>query len=204
MHRNNLLTQLNVYRAVNDEEEQSRLRTIEFVKTTSRCFERSNPQGHITGSAWLLDRTGRRVLLTHHRKLNRWLQLGGHADGNPDVLQVAIEEAQEESGIIDIAPVTENIFDVDVHLIPARKNDPEHFHYDIRYLLRVTDSEEYKISHESIDLKWVSPDEFSKIPIDRSVQRLYEKWIHFRDPETIHSDPDRGISIAKSSFFLPS
>lgn len=198
MHRNNLLAQLNIYRAENEEEEQYKLRTIKFVKTTSDCFERSNLPGHITGSAWLLDRTGNRVLLTHHRKLNRWLQLGGHADGNPDVLQVALQEAREESGIINIAPVSENIFDVDVHLIPARKNVLEHLHYDIRYLFRVTDSEEYKISHESIDLKWVSQDEFSQIQVDQSVQRLYEKWIHFRDPKTQHPVPDRGISIANA------
>src|SRR6056297_1200916 len=97
------------------------------------CFERSNFQpGHVTGSAWLVDDSGENVLLTHHRKLDAWLQLGGHSDGDPDTAAVARREAEEESGLA-VELVSRDILDVDVHEIPARKSDPAHFHFDVRF-----------------------------------------------------------------------
>lgn len=98
-------------------------------------FRRERLAGHFTASAWLVDATGTRVLLTHHRKLDRWLQLGGHADGVRDFARVALTEAEEESGLADLS-VEPDIFDLDAHDIPEHKGVPAHVHYDVRFVVR--------------------------------------------------------------------
>ncbi|MEK6676417.1 MAG: NUDIX hydrolase [Planctomycetota bacterium] len=178
MHRNSLLQLLEVYVPEDDTDRAQRDRIVGFVRENPDCFERTLPIGHITGAAWLLDRSRSRVLLTHHRKLGRWLQLGGHADGDPNVLEVALREAREESGIGDIRPLSTAIFDVDVHPIPARDSEPQHFHYDIRFLLGVTDTEEFEVSEESHDLAWVAMSEVPNIDTDGSVLRMHRKWLN--------------------------
>src|SRR3954463_9092998 len=103
---------------------------IRFVTAHPDCLERSCVPGHLTGSAWIVSPDRSRTLLTHHLKLDKWLQLGGHADDDPDLLAVALREAREESGLTRLRVVSPAIFDFDRHLIPARKTEPEHFHYD--------------------------------------------------------------------------
>lgn len=144
----------------NREKEDAARRILTFVRSTPDCFERSHASGHITGSAWLLNPDGDKVLMTLHRKLKRWLQPGGHADGEQDTLAVALREAEEESGICGIIPVSEDIFDVDIHLIPARPGEAAHYHYDIRYLLRAP-HEQFAVSDESDDLAWWSAADFA-------------------------------------------
>ena len=95
-----------------------------FLATDGALFERSHPPGHFTGSAWLVSADGARVLLTHHRKLGRWLQLGGHADGDADLAQVALREAEEESGLVDLA-VDHVAIDVDHVMHPHRRGGEE-------------------------------------------------------------------------------
>jgi len=139
--------------------------TIDRIRTllddVERCFFRDCFPGHITSSAWIVSRESGSVLLTHHRKLDRWLQLGGHADGETNVLASALREAEEESGLRDFAtiPCTSpcEILDLDVHDIPARASEPLHQHYDIRFLLQV--SEAQLIRHqetESKEIRWFS------------------------------------------------
>jgi 8-oxo-dGTP pyrophosphatase MutT (NUDIX family) len=176
MHRQDLLDKLAAYRPRDDADAACRDRIETFVRAHPDCFERSLSVGHITGAVWLLNREGTHVLLTHHRKLGLWLQLGGHADGRSDVLAVALSEAREESGITDIVPISESIFDLDVHPIPAHGRDPAHYHYDIRFLCRVTGDDTYQVSDESIDLAWVSKEDFPTLDTDESVLRMYEKW----------------------------
>ena len=130
--------------------------------------------GHVTGSAWIVDQAGERTQLTHHRKLNMWIQLGGHSDGDPNSLNVALREANEESGLT-VNPVAESIFDLDIHLIPARKSEPAHYHYDVRYIL-VADSDAFTVSEESLDLAWVSPKELPTLTDEESMLRMLAKW----------------------------
>ena len=121
MHRSNLLAQLDEYSARFPNEQACVARFIELIETQSRCFERDCWEpGHITGSAWVVDTQQSRVLLTHHRKLNIWVQLGGHSDGDTNTPEVALREAQEESGL-PVLPLNTAIFDLDIHEIPARK-----------------------------------------------------------------------------------
>ena len=175
MHRQPLLDQLADYAARHPEEAETVTRFIDFVRSEGDCFERSLAVGHVTGSAWIVNADGSQVLLTHHRKLDRWLQLGGHADGDPDVLAVALKEAREESGLDDFEVLRPGIFDLDIHPIPARKSDPEHLHYDVRYLLRATGATDYVVSDESHDLRWVALDEVTTLTTEDSMTRMMRK-----------------------------
>ncbi len=148
-----------------------------FLESSPDVFERRHPPGHFTGSAWLVSADGQRVLLTHHRKLGRWLQLGGHADGDADLAMVALREAEEESGLVDLAVAAE-IFDIDRHAIPARGADPEHWHYDVRFVVRATGSEDFALSEESLALAWRPVADIAADPdADDSLRRMAKKWL---------------------------
>lgn len=175
MHRKPLIELLEAYAERHPEERATSERFVDFVRRHPRCFERDLWAGHVTGSAWLLDGTGGRVLLTHHRKLGRWMQLGGHSDGVPDPLEVALQEAREESGL-DVVPVSTHVFDLDIHGIPARRQDPAHWHFDVRFALQVVGSETFRVSDESLDLAWVSIDQLETYTDEESVLRMARKW----------------------------
>lgn len=176
MTRQKSLAKLMRYKPDNALEQAFKEEMVRFFNAHEDCFERSLPIGHFTASCWLLDKTGTKALLTHHAKLNRWLQLGGHCDGNPDTLAVAIKEAQEESGIQAIVPVSTEIFDIDIHLIPTRKAEVEHYHYDIRYLLQVVSDEKIVVSDESHALQWIDTQSMRNLELDDSVMRMFNKW----------------------------
>ncbi len=175
MHRESLLNLLRAYRPHDADEAIMHRNLVEFVSREMGCFERATLEGHITGSAWIVDHECNYALLTHHRKLDRWLQLGGHADGETDVQQVALREAREESGLHDIHPQSAHIFDIDVHAIPARGAEPRHLHYDVRFLLAADRHAPLVISSESKDLAWVALADISRLSTDRSIARMTEK-----------------------------
>lgn len=179
MHRRTLLDLLDSYANAWPGERDTVERFREFVATHSDCFERSLVVGHITGSAWIVDRSGTRVLLTHHRKLDRWLQPGGHADGDADVRAVALREACEESGLVDLEISGDAVFDLDIHAIPARGKDAEHLHYDVRFLIRATGAEDYIVSEESHDLAWVDLEELETFTDEASMLRMRDKSLAY-------------------------
>jgi 8-oxo-dGTP pyrophosphatase MutT (NUDIX family) len=156
----------------------ARFRT--FVAAHADCLLRSCVPGHITASAWILAPAGGSVLLTHHRKLGRWLQLGGHVDGETEVERAALREAQEESGMQrftfetwgagDLVPL-----DLDVHPIPARGAEPLHLHWDVRFLLRAGHGQPLIASAESNDLRWIPTAELATVTDEPSVLRLAQK-----------------------------
>jgi len=159
-------------------------RFITLLARAPRCFHRDCfAPGHITGSAWLVSCTGDKVLLTHHLKLGGWFQLGGHADGDTDVLAVAQREGEEESGLA-IRPLSTELFDIDIHVIPARKAEPEHLHFDLRFAFTVTDSEAFVVGNESHDLAWVPIADLASVTVERSMLRMAEKWLA-RDRATL-------------------
>lgn len=127
------------------------------------AFQRDHLPGHITGSSWILDASKQSVLLVHHGTLNKWLQPGGHADGEENVLNVALREAQEETGVRNFRLLSENIFDLDIHPIPARLNFPEHLHYDIRFLFEADKEERIIVSEESHDVAWIAIDKLGAL-----------------------------------------
>lgn len=147
-----------------------------FVLAHADCFERSCREGHITASAWIVSPDHRRVLLTHHRKLDRWLQLGGHCDGECDPREAALREAREESGLerfrflpdaADPLPL-----DLDIHAIPAHGADPEHLHLDVRFLLVAEPDQELRASDESNDLQWFERERLADWIEEESLLRL--------------------------------
>lgn len=176
MSRAGVIRQLRDYRARWKNEAETVARFIAFLAAHPDGFARELKIGHVTGSAWVVNRAGTHVLLTHHKKLNLWVQLGGHADGDSDVFRVARREAEEESGLTDLEPVGKDIFDVDVHRIPARGELPEHFHWDIRYAFRATDSEAYRVSAESHDLAWIEIGALGALTQEESMLRMARKW----------------------------
>ena len=149
---------------------------INFIINNENCFQRYNLSGHMTASGWLINKTGDLVLLMHHTKLNEWFQFGGHADGDSDLLKVAIKETQEESGLLNVSPVMETIFDIDIHAIPEHKNVPPHLHYDIRFLLQLQDNKIEQKNEESMELKWFSKN-LELFPNKKaSMLRMFKKW----------------------------
>lgn len=149
----------------------------EFAEGNADCCERTLQIGHFTGSAWLVSADGERVLLTHHRKLDRWLQPGGHADGDGDLARVALREAQEESGLRDLA-LEGGIFDLDRHAIPARGAEPEHWHYDVRFVVRALGSEQFVVGEESHALAWRAVSDIADdASADESLRRMARKWL---------------------------
>lgn len=177
MHPTPLIQVLERYDAPDEQQRLFRQAMLDFAAQHADCFERSCPIGHFTGSAWLVNQDNTRALLMHHAKLDRWFQLGGHADGDSDLSAVALKEAQEESGIGEIEFVSPEIFDLDIHEIPANSKDAAHFHYDVRFWLRVRGDAKVTINSESKELRWVSQDP-SQLPTkDASVVRMFKKWV---------------------------
>ena len=175
MHRRLLEILLEAYVPTGATDAAARERILGFVRAHDDCFERTLLEGHVTGSAWIVNPSRTRCLLTHHRKLDRWLQLGGHADGQTDALEVAMREAREESGLTSLRAVSDAIFDCDVHSIPGRKAEPEHFHYDVRFLLEADDTEPLVLSEESKELAWVALEDVASLESDESVMRMVVK-----------------------------
>ena len=179
MNRTMLITMLAEYHPSTHEEQLFKKDLSAFIAQHNDCFERSLEVGHITASAWLLNKDHTHALLMHHAKLDKWFQLGGHCDGNPNVLDVAIKEAQEESGIMAIEPLLESVFDIDIHLIPANKKEKEHYHYDVRFLLHVTSDEDVIQNSESKELRWIGKNR-DDLPTDsESVVRMFNKWLSY-------------------------
>lgn len=191
MHRRAILDMLSCYREAFPLESEVVDRIAALVANHADCFERTCRPGHITGAAWILSADRRRSLLTHHRKLNRWLQVGGHADGQHLVEEVALREAREESGLasFDIVPIAGALipFDLDVHEIPARYDqqgnqiEDAHEHHDFRFLLIAHAGQQICCSDESHELAWFTPTEIEELTAEESVLRMLRKAIDLLD-----------------------
>jgi 8-oxo-dGTP pyrophosphatase MutT (NUDIX family) len=157
-------------------EETCRQRMVELLDSCPHCFSRDAFPAHFTGSAFVVSADGARGLLHHHRKLDRWLQFGGHCDGEEDVLSVAQREAYEESGIDGLIVASARPFDLDIHEIPALGSEPAHFHYDVRYVLIAPEGAQIRTSPESKELRWFAGDEMKDWNLESGLRRMIEKW----------------------------
>jgi 8-oxo-dGTP pyrophosphatase MutT (NUDIX family) len=173
-----LVRQLRAHRSADAAEARDVARVLEFVARHPDPFDRRIAEGHLTGSAFVLTADGTRVLLLHHRKLDRWLQPGGHADpGEASGEVVALREAREETGLETMAlhPAAPRPLDVDVHEIPARPGEPAHAHLDLRYLVVAGEGDLARAAEEAADLRWFGWDELGPLRLDPGLRRGLSK-----------------------------
>lgn len=180
MHRRHLKELFARYLSRWPDEYEVTQRFAAFVDGHDDCLLRSCGPGHITASAWILSPDGDAALLTHHKKLDKWLQLGGHVDGEVQVENACLREAQEESGMKEFRFVPwagEALvpLDLDVHLIPQRQQEPQHNHWDVRFLLQAQPGQELIISDESNELCWAPFADLADFTSEESVLRLHRK-----------------------------
>jgi 8-oxo-dGTP pyrophosphatase MutT (NUDIX family) len=185
MHRQPLLAMLDRYAARHPDERDVAARIRALVTEHADCFERTCRPGHVTASAWVTNPERDRFLLVHHRKLNRWLQPGGHMDGRPDVAAAALREVQEETGLADVFVAETHgeltPFDLDVHIIPERRDaagaviEDAHEHHDVRLLVIAHGDLAPQVSEESHAVRWFTADELRAATDEESVLRLWRK-----------------------------
>ena len=185
MNTESFLAALAAHISVDQEEEKHRGKMTRFVSSHPRSWwTRANVEGHVTGSAWIVNSARTHALLLHHLKLNLWLQPGGHlddADASPAA--GAMREALEETGISGLTFASEALFDIDIHSIPARTSaqqmEPAHLHYDARYLIIAKDAC-VTISEESLDAKWIALEDLAQPSRERSIARMAEKSLRLK------------------------
>lgn len=176
MDRLQLLGNLESYQSGYEDENLFVPRFKSLLTNFDTCFSRSLTTGHITASAWIIDHNATSALLVYHKKLNRWLQPGGHTDGQEDVAAAALREAIEETGLPTIRLVKNEIYDLDIHQIPAHESVASHFHYDIRFLFIADKLLPVTTSHESHDVRWFKLDQIAGITNgNRSIERMVQK-----------------------------
>lgn len=153
--------------------EEHRQLVLDFIDDHDDALLRSCRTGHLTGSALVVNPDGQRVVMLHHRKLDRWLQPGGHADGNGNLAGVALREAIEETGLegLLIHPV---VIDVDVHEVDP-PDDGRHLHLDARFLVAAPDDADPPGNHESHEVRWVDVDELDELGVDAGTRRLVDR-----------------------------
>ena len=194
MHRNALLQMLDRYLVCYPNETDMAARIRSLTEQHDNCFERSCLPGHLTGSAWVVSADHQRVVLVHHRKLQRWLQPGGHADGDSDLAAVARKEAVEETGLTELTLIgphrNSNVagplpLDIDVHVIPARYGsagqvtEPTHDHHDLRFLFVASEQQSsdaaLTVSHESHAVRWFDEGALRSTTDEPSLLRMLAK-----------------------------
>lgn len=177
MDRDWLLARLADYAPQDASDAARRDRLVGFVREHEDCADRALGVGHVVASAWVVSPDRARVLLHHHKKLDRWLQFGGHLDGDKTPLDAARRELAEESGLSahHTQIVSDRVFDVDIHLIPANPKEPEHLHLDVRFCFAADPAAPLAVSAESHAVRWFDVDELPAVTPEASLLRMAEK-----------------------------
>ena len=188
MHRQELLSLLARHETHFVDEQGFKRRAIDFISRHEDCFYRELWPLHVTGSTWVVNKARDHVLMMHHKKLNRWFQPGGHADGDADILRVALRETAEETGLSvdDVRLLSASVFDVDIHTIPAMNNEPRHEHIDVRFLVEIDDCIPVPGNDESHEILWVSLYQVARYNSNRSTNRMLQKTRELRN-RVIHA-----------------
>lgn len=171
-----LITAVVAFTPADAVEESHRTAILNFIaEHPSTWWRRDNVAGHVTASAWILNAACTHALLLHHRKLNRWLQPGGHIEASDtSAYAAACREAREETGVASDITHDDTLFDVDVHPIPARAHENAHLHYDLRYCIIVAESH-VTLSDESLGARWLAIEQLIGPTIEPSISRMARK-----------------------------
>jgi 8-oxo-dGTP pyrophosphatase MutT (NUDIX family) len=157
-------------------EEQDFVPLFIDILSIPNAYKRSLLDRHLTASAWIMHPHDSRVLLLHHVKLARWLQPGGHADGEENLYRVALKEANEETGLFQLKLLGKSFFDLDIHRIPERSGVPAHDHYDVRFAFVAKDYDQIQKNHESNTVQWIDCERVSEITDNElSITRMLYK-----------------------------
>ena len=179
--RKALISQLTAYNPYNEQETRDRETILHMLKTQEDIFLRSNLLAHMTASAWVQDFEHRHILMAYHNIYHSWAWLGGHADGNEDLLQVAIKEVREESGIQNVRPVSDNIFSIEVLTVDGHEKHgtyvPSHLHLNVTYLMDADDRDALTVcEEENSGVRWFGLDEALLASSEPwFVERIYRK-----------------------------
>ena len=190
MHRQELLQLLNRHETRFMEEAGYIDRARAFVEANTDVFNREHLPAHVTGSAWVVSQDFTQALILHHIKQDQWFQPGGHADGDNDVLRVALRETSEETGLDpdQVKLLSEEVFDVDIHTIPTSQHDIWHEHIDLRFLVQIDNRLPVPGSDESHEVLWVDLRNVSAYNNNRSTWRMVEKTRQLRNA-LMHGQP---------------
>lgn len=174
MSRQELINQLQIYQPWNEQEEADRKVMLELLHTTDDIFYRTNLLAHFTASAWVLNKTHTHVLMAFHNIFQNYAWLGGHADGEEDLLSVALREVTEESGIHTVKPITEGIYSLETIEVNGHEKNgkyvPSHLHLNVTYLLEADDTESLHVKQdENSAVNW--------FPIDQVLDVIDEPWM---------------------------
>jgi 8-oxo-dGTP pyrophosphatase MutT (NUDIX family) len=184
--RSELIDLLTAYRPADPDEQRFRMEMLDLAAAAGDPFDRHHYlPGHFTASGFVVHPAGDRVLLVHHAKLDLWLQPGGHVEPvDATLLDAAVREITEETDLGGLRPVTDAIFDIDIHVFPERADQPEHRHYDLRFAFVAVDDVP-AIGPEILDFDWLDLGAAHRLGVDRSVIRPMTKIL----AEGITSDP---------------
>ena len=187
MNRQKLIQQLKEYTPFNEQEEMDKSLILNWIEHNADAFYRKNKVAHVTASAWVVNKDRSKVLMVYHNIYQSWSWLGGHADGETDLLSVAIREVKEEAGITNVRPVFEEIYSlesltVDGH-VKNGKYVSSHLHFNITYLLEADSKEAVSIkADENSGVAWFSPEE----ALQRSTEPWFVEHVYKKLIETLH------------------
>lgn len=177
MSLNILKENLEKYVPYNEQEEVDKEVMLSYINNFDNVLTRENQYGHFTSSAFVLNKERTKILMAYHKIYDSWAWVGGHSDGDSDLLHVAMKEAKEETGIKNVTPISENIYSLEIIVVNGHEKREKyvasHVHLNATYLLEADENEEIHIKEdENSGVKWV--------PIDKILEVSSEQWVKDR------------------------
>ncbi len=176
----NLRRKIENYIPYNCEEEKDKEIMLKYMDTFDDVLTRDNEIGHFTSSCWIVNKDKTKVLMVYHNIYNSWSWTGGHADGESDLLKVSLKEAREETGLVNVDPLYEDIFSIEVLGVDGHMKNGKyissHMHLNLTYLLSADENEVTHIkADENSDVKWFELDEAVKVSNEPYMKKIYSK-----------------------------
>ena len=179
---NKLRREIEEYKPYNEQEEQDKKVILKYIDTFDDVLTRNNEFGHFTASAWVVNKAKTKVLMIYHNIYKSWAWTGGHSDGKSDLLNVAIREVKEETGVKDVKPISDDIFSLEIICVNGHvkrgKYVSSHVHLNVTYLLEADEDEELKIKEdENSGVRWVDIDKAVELSNEAWMKGIYKKLI---------------------------